>query len=250
MSDDIAAANTASETVETVTTEIPDVPNVPETTDEQTQQISKTFSQEEVDDLIGKRLARERRKWERDVSRPLPQIADVAGDAEFTPADVERAEKLIAQREEQRQQEEIFERFSEKEEEARDKYPDFDQVVRNPRIPISDAMAATIYRSDIGPEIAYFLGSNPEEARRIAKIGDPFIQAKEIGKIEAKLVDNPPAKKVSSAPPPIRPISSKSTATPITDTTNPKSVDSMSTSEWIENERKRQIRLMEQRGLK
>jgi hypothetical protein len=72
------------------------------------------------------------------------------------------------------------------------------------------------------------------------------LQAREIGKIEAKLGDNPPAKKTSTAPAPIAPVTARtSTGTPAYDTTDPRSVKAMSTSDWIEAERLRQIKKYE-----
>jgi hypothetical protein len=105
-------------------------------------------------------------------------------------------------------------------------------------------MAETIQASDVGPDLAYYLGTNPKEADRISRLS-PYMQAKEIGKIEAKLSDNPPVKKTTSAPPPIAPISGRGTGAPAYDTTDPRSIKNMSTSEWIEAERQRQIRKLE-----
>jgi hypothetical protein len=106
-------------------------------------------------------------------------------------------------------------------------------------------MAETIRASDIGPDVAYYLGSNVKEAERIARLS-PFLQAKEIGKIEAKLSDNPPIKKSTSAPAPITPVTARTSGTnPSYDTTDPRSIKTMSTSEWIEAERQRQIRKLQ-----
>ena len=105
-------------------------------------------------------------------------------------------------------------------------------------------MAQTIQASDIGPELAYYLGANPKEAERISRLA-PFLQAKEIGKVEAKLADNPPVKRSSTAPSPISPVSAKSSGSPSYDTTDPRSVKSMTTSEWIAADRARQIKKME-----
>ena len=106
-------------------------------------------------------------------------------------------------------------------------------------------MAQTIQSSDIGPDMAYYLGSNPKEAERISRLS-PLQQAKELGKIEAKLADNPPVKKTSNAPAPIAPVTARSSSgSPAYDTTDPRSLKSMSTSEWIEAERQRQIKKYE-----
>jgi hypothetical protein len=71
------------------------------------------------------------------------------------------------------------------------------------------------------------------------------MQAKEIGKIEAKLADNPPVKKTTSAPAPISPVTARTTGSPALDTTDPRSIKSMSTSQWIEAERARQMKKWE-----
>jgi hypothetical protein len=105
-------------------------------------------------------------------------------------------------------------------------------------------MADTIRASDIGPEVAYYLGTNVKETERIARL-PPILQAKEIGKIEAKLADNPPVKRSTSAPAPITPVTARSGNNPSYDTTDPRSIKNMSTSEWIEAERARQMRKMQ-----
>ena len=235
-------ATAAPETV----VETPDVAEAP-----------KTFTQEELDAAIGKRLAREQRKWEREqVARAaetqarkapveIPPIEQFASPEEYADLLAERkAEELLARREQARAQSEIIESFHEREEEARNKYDDFEQVAYNPKLPITDAMAQTIQASEVGPDMAYYLGSNPKEADRISRLS-PLQQAKELGKIEAKLADNPVVKKTSSAPAPIAPVTARSTGSPATDTTDPRSIKSMSTSEWIEAERQRQIKKWE-----
>jgi hypothetical protein len=73
----------------------------------------------------------------------------------------------------------------------------------------------------------------------------PILQAKEIGTIEAKLAVNPPVKKTSTAPAPIAPVAARSSGAPAYDTTDPRSLKTMTTSEWIEAERQRQIRKLE-----
>ena len=221
------------------------------------EQAAKTFTQEELDAAIGKRLAREQRKWEREQAAKQAEMqAKRAVPAELPPADSmdpeqyaellaeRKAEELLARREQARQQAELLESFHEREEEARVKYDDFEQVAYNPKLPITDAMAQTIQASEVGPDIAYYLGSNPKEAERISRLS-ALMQAKEIGKIESKLADNPPVKKTSNAPAPIAPVTARTSGSPAFDTTDPRSVKTMSTSEWIEAERQRQIKKYE-----
>jgi hypothetical protein len=222
--------------------------------DQPTEQQTKTFTQEELDAIVGKRLAREQRKWEREQSRKAqeaPQPTAAPSLEQFESVDeyadalaTRKAEELLAKREAERQKMDMLEAYHDREEEARSKYEDFEQVAYNPKLPITSVMAETIQASDLGPDLAYYLGTNPREADRISRLS-PFLQAKEIGKIEAKISSEPVLKKTTSAPPPIAPISGRGTGAPTYDTTDPRSVKSMSTSEWIEAERQRQIRKLE-----
>jgi hypothetical protein len=222
--------------------------------DQPTDQQSNTFTQEELDAIVGKRLAREQRKWEREQSRKaqeVPQPTAAPSLEQFESVDeyadalaTRKAEELLAKREAERQKMDLLEAYHDREEEARSKYEDFEQVAYNPKLPITSVMAETIQASDLGPDLAYYLGTNPREADRISRLS-PFLQAKEIGKIEAKISAEPVLKKTTSAPPPIAPISGRGTGAPTYDTTDPRSVKSMSTSEWIEADRQRQMRKLE-----
>lgn len=215
----------------------------------------KRFTQEELDAAVGKRLARERRKWEREQqqghaveTQPVVQqqalhIDQFQSPEAYASALAEQiASQRLTEREAAKQRESIVSEHFEREENAREKYPDYDQVARNRDLSITPAMAEVIQASEIGPEVAYHLGQNPKEAERISRL-PPLLQAKEIGRIEDKLSSVPPVvKKTTSAPDPIRPIAaSRTTLAPVTDTTDPRSISTMSTSEWIEAERRRQI---------
>jgi hypothetical protein len=215
---------------------------------------SKTFSQEELDAIVGKRLAREQRKWEREQaqkakSQPVPTEplkADDFADAQtYADALAERkAQELLAKRDAEAERAATLDAYHDREEEARNKYDDFEQVAYNPKLPVTETMAQTIQATENGPDVIYYLGSNPKEAERIARLS-PLLQAREIGKIEAKLGDNPPAKKTSTAPAPIAPVTARTSGAPAYDTTDPRSVKAMSTSDWIEAERLRQIKKYE-----
>jgi hypothetical protein len=71
------------------------------------------------------------------------------------------------------------------------------------------------------------------------------LQAKEIGKLEAGMASSPPVRKTSTAPAPIAPVTARAGNAPTYDTTDPRSTKSMSTSQWIEAERLRQIKKYE-----
>ena len=232
-------------------------PEVVESTPEVAEtQPAKTFSQEELDAAIGKRLAREQRKWEREQAnrqseQQVMRAAPTASVDQFESPEAyaealayQKAEELIAKREAAKQQSAVLESYHDLEEEARSKYDDFEQVAYNPKLPVTNVMAETIQSSEIGPELAYYLGSNPKEAERISRMS-PLSQAKEIGKIEAKLVSAPPVKKTTSAPAPISPVTARSSGAPALDTTDPRSIKSMTASQWIEAERARQIKKLQ-----
>jgi hypothetical protein len=231
--------------------------NAPEVVESQPETVEeKKYSQAEIDAMIGKRLAREQRKWEREqqqraaetqiVKAPSATTADQfeSPEAYAEALAYQKAEELIAKREAAKQQSAVLESYQEREEAARDKYDDFEQVAYNPKLPITNVMAETIQSSDIGPELAYYLGSNPKDAERISRMS-PLAQAKEIGKIEAKLAAEPPVKRTTSAPAPISPVSARSTGAPALDTTDPRSIKSMTTSQWIEAERARQLKKLQ-----
>jgi hypothetical protein len=87
-------------------------------------------------------------------------------------------------------------------EKAEQKYPDFYEKVfdTSGNVPISTVVATAILESDVGADVAYYLGTHPEEAQRIAKLS-PTSQLREFGKMEVSL-----AKQQSAAPPPIKPV--------------------------------------------
>jgi len=198
-----------------------------------------------------KKLVREQQKWEREQAQRVAETQTLrappvqsADQFESTEAYAEalayqKAEQLIAQREAAKQHSQVLESYHDKEEEARSKYDDFEQVAYNPKLPVTEVMAETIRSSDIGPELAYYLGTNPKDAERISRLA-PLAQAKEIGKIEAKLASDPPMKRTTSAPAPISPVTARSTGSPAYDTTDPRSTKTMTDSQWIEAERLRQ----------
>lgn len=94
------------------------------------------------------------------------------------------------------------EAFQERAEEFAATATDYHDVVSDPRLSISDPMAAQIMRSESGPQVAYWLGKNRAEAARIARIGDATEVAREIGRIEGRL-STPPPRRTTQAPSPI-----------------------------------------------
>ena len=235
------------------------VENTPE---EKPAEVAKTFTQEELDAAIGKRLAREQRKWEREHAQRQAETQVLKAPVEIPPLDqfqspeayaealaLKKAQELVSARDSEREKAQVVEAYHEREEEARSKYDDFEQVAYNPNVRITTTMAETIQSSDIGPDVAYYLGSNPKEADRISRLS-PLMQAREIGKIEAVVSATPPVKKSSNAPAPIAPVTARSVGSPAYDTTDPRSIKTMSTSDWIAAERARQLKKSEAQRLR
>jgi len=122
------------------------------------------------------------------------------------------------------EQEEIFKA-------GREAYEDFEEIVRNPKLELSETMFLAALESDLSHEILYHLGSNPDVSSKIYALS-PIQQAREIGKLETMLVkeesqsstDEKPAKvkdiseqrkpeqtkKTTKAPPPIEAVHGRS----------------------------------------
>lgn len=203
----------------------------------------RTFTQEELDAAVEKRLGIERRKLKREqqqaVEQRRPAATDVPKREAFQTEQAyqdalidHRVERKIAEREQQQHLVKTQTVFEDREDEARTKYADYEKVVRDDDLRITPYMAETIMESNLGPDIAYHLGKNPKEADRIAGLS-PLTQAREIGKIEASLQANPPeAKKVSNAPEPIAPVGTRA-STQKYDPSDPRSTQTMSPEEWV-----------------
>jgi hypothetical protein len=209
----------------------------PETPSGEEQAESKVFTQEEVDKIVQKRLSKLERKLERqqieqetrakvqqeqqvqapvDIPKPkesdfevysdyLEALSDWKVDVKLRQREIEQATR--AQRESQKSaQEREAARQQELIEKGEEKYDDFEEVIKADRNEYSRAAYLAMLESDISADLLYHLASNPEEGKRIASL-PAFAQAKEIGKLEDKLLAKP-AKKQSNAPEPIKPVTS------------------------------------------
>lgn len=184
----------------------------------------RKFTQAEVDALIQKRLLKEERRVHRRIEAQLreqqqsqvaqkpPEREEFRDDAAFEQAQLEhlaakKAEEILAQREQAKKAEQQAETFLEKAEKASERYPDFQSVISNPALPINDHMAEFISDSDLGADVAYFLGKNPAKAAQIAKL-TPVAATRELVRIEAELASKPKAQP-SNAPDPIKPVGAR-----------------------------------------
>lgn len=168
-----------------------------------------------------------------------PKEADFSSYGDYLRAvakwEIKQSYKAQSQEQQERQQQESFKKtadtFQERSEKLREKYEDFDEVCFGDHVVISEVMSMAILDSEYGPEINYYLGSNPQESLRIAKLS-PYAAAREIGKLELKFA-NPQTqpKKPSNAPDPINPVKPKAPASD-----GPSSEDDVGT--WIQKRRK------------
>jgi len=128
-------------------------------------------------------------------------------------ADYQLAQRLedVAQRAEQRKQQETIESFERtweqriQSEAAKD--DEFEGYIDRVGTKISQLAGVAIKDTDKGVEIVRYLGENPDELKRLSQL-NPAAQVREIGKIEARFEAPAKAKpSVSKAPPPITPVS-------------------------------------------
>lgn len=109
-------------------------------------------------------------------------------------------------------------------ERASEQYEDFAQVV-SPHVPISDAAADVILTSKNGAAVAYYLGKNIDEARRIHGL-PAHLQAYEIAQIERRISPPPKPQQTTGAPPPPKKVKPSGGVQ--------KHPDEMTTKEWLE----------------
>lgn len=221
-------------------TEVTQEPQQTEVVTEQAEEKPpKTFTQEELDAQIAKRLSRERKKFDREAqelrqlalqrsqetqappkqAQGMPKIEDFQDFESYLNArDAFLTQKLkgetIAEYEQrqkaetvQRERQKTLDAYQKRVAQAAKEMPDFDDVVYRPDVTISDVMAHTIMESEAGPKIAYYLGTHPEEADRIAELS-PVSAIRELTRIEDKLSKT----KATNAPPPTTPVGAKAKA--------------------------------------
>lgn len=131
--------------------------------------------------------------------------------------------------------------FLSREEDFAKDLPDYHEVTRNDRLPLSEgsALFETVMDSEQGPAIAYYLGKNLRLADQISRL-PALQQAREIGRIEARLSDKPKVPKVSAAPEPAAKIEA------LDPSVNPKpdspDSDRMSDAAWLRARTKQMTR--------
>ncbi len=154
-----------------------------------------------------------------------PKLTDFDSEEEFMEALADwKVEQKLREKEEKTEKEtrevtekqavdEEYDALDARMEKGRGKYEDFNKVVLDENLRLSESMVEAILFSDNAEDILYYLGKHPEESAKIADL-PPMKAASELGKIEAKLTEKsaepsppePPKKKVTQAPEPITPV--------------------------------------------
>lgn len=122
-----------------------------------------------------------------------------------------KVEERIREQQTQRERQQAFERYGEREAKFKADRPDFDQVVGDlAGIRLQPEVVEAIASSDHGPAVLYHLATHLDEADRIARLS-PHMAAVQLGRIEAQ-VSAPKPKPVTQAPQPGATLAGGSTA--------------------------------------
>jgi hypothetical protein len=164
----------------------------------------KHWAHERIDELTRQRREAERQAeyWKAKASQ-APNLDDLDYDEQIAARVAARNRQEMAESAEDAVRTVSQQVYEARVAEVRDRYADFDTVVSNPSLPITNDMAAVIMDSERGPEVAYHLGKNPAEAARIARLS-PVAQAKELGRLEERLSAPKPLPK--QPPTPVQPV--------------------------------------------
>lgn len=110
----------------------------------------------------------------------------------------------------QQERQYIDQAWGEQIKDAQSRYTDFEAVAFNKDVPITDQMAEIIKSSDMGADLAYYLGKNKAIAADIAELR-PIEAARAMGRIEAQ-ISAPRPRTETKAPDPISPVRGKAAA--------------------------------------
>lgn len=139
---------------------------------------------------------------------------DFASDAEFIAAvtrqEIARTAPKIAESASRAQEEQrLASEFAGKQEDARKRYADYDDVLNVTIATIPPHLEAAMLRSEHGADILYYLAKNPAEAARLGTM-HPNSALVALGKVEGTIEANKKrAPKVSGAPAPFTPVGSR-----------------------------------------
>lgn len=183
----------------------------------------KTFTQEELDEIVKRRVSKAEDRAERRVLKTLeklhpqqpapqqqasqpandgkPTRAQYATEDAFTDAltdwKLDQRDRKATQTHQQEQQRTLAEKTDRIYADAQ-KLPGFDRDAFDD-LPLTKPIVEALVESDVSARLMHFMAANPDQVERIAKLS-PARQAAEMGKLEAAL---PAAPKTSKTPAPI-----------------------------------------------
>jgi hypothetical protein len=223
------------------------------------------LTQAEVDEIAAK-LTKKRRAAERDrdywreqamkkepekpeevVEEPVKTLADFDYDegayqqhlfAKARAEAVNEAKRVLKEEQNHEITNRKLSTFRSKEAEFSKGVDDYVEAVTDPNLSISQTMADVATEMDNGPEVLYYLAKNPSLADEISRLS-PLSAARELGRIEAKILNKPSAEKVSKAPAPPPKISAAEASTKVDPTKGDS--DKLSTEDWMK-QRNKQLR--------
>lgn len=221
-------ANNPAATPENNVAALPDETQAPE--DVKTE-AEKTFTQEQLNEIIQKEKAKAEAKAERRALKAyretlerfapqqqpqVPQNYDRPARDKFASDDdwveavtdwkLEKRDREVQQHQQAKQQQSVASKTESIYAEAQ-KIPGFDREAFD-ELPLTPAIASALIDSEVSARLMAHLAANPEETERIAGLS-PARQAAEIGKLELSITSAP---KTSKAPPPIKPVGGNGSA--------------------------------------
>lgn len=204
----------------------------------------KTFTEDEVNSIVSKRLAKESRKLSRQAELEVenrmlreqvtkrevkaepssPSQDQYNTYEEYLEAKAEwiadkRVEAKLAEREQKVAQSKVeaertdmVKEWQKKVDAAVTKYSDYNEALEAvDHVEIPPALQSAIMESDVGADLAYHLATHLEDFERIVAL-KPHAALMALGKLEDKIASAPSAPKkqpVSKAPEPIKPLAGK-----------------------------------------
>lgn len=176
-------------------------------------------------------LARKVAELEARTAQPTPQQRQVSAQPadgeptleahDFDVAKFQRAhsawavEQALKQRDEDtqkaestRKQQEIFTTYESRIVEFAEDHPDFSEVVGSIKYPLAQELQAAIMAHDKGPQIAYHLGTNDDDAFALASI-QPHLAAAAVERLASRLTAAPTPAPTPAAPPIPAPVAPK-----------------------------------------
>lgn len=137
-----------------------------------------------------------------------------------------------------RQQQQTLAAYYQRAAEFAEARPDFEAVVGSIQYPLHDALQAAIAAHPKGPELAYHLGLNDDDAFQLASI-QPHLAAAAVERLAARLSAAPAAKQPTAPTP--RPITQAPAPVPTVGGRSPTEVpeEKLTDEQWLARERER-----------